>query len=401
MDHFIIVGAGECGTRAAFALREAGFTGRITLVGAEPHLPYERPPLSKPDSGVAQLKLICAMEALDAGKIDYRQGVSVTAIDSHTKSVALSDGETLRYDKLLLATGARPRLLDCPGGDRALYFRTHADAHAIFTQARPGSRVAVIGGGLIGMELAAVLRMKGVSVDVVEAAPKPFGRAVPKAFAETLYQRHIAEGVRFHLGQGVNAIDGEGVILADGSRVTADLVVAAVGVVPNIELAKAAGLETANGIVVDPCLRSSVPDIHAAGDCALVAQPGGGHIRFESWRAARAQAETAARNMVGASEAFSALSWFWSDQYDLGLQVVGFPQATHDVVTRSLPGGGIEFYLENGRLVAAAGLAPGAAVAKDIKLSEMLIEAGAMPDPALLEDPKCNLKALLKSAKAA
>lgn len=401
MVHMIIVGAGECGTRAAFALRERGVTGRITLIGKEARLPYERPPLSKPAGDAVNFKPICSPEALQSDSIDYLQGVSVNSFDAMTKSIELSTGERLEYDKLLLATGSRPRLLDCPGADRLLYFRTYADADMIFMRTQPDVRVAIIGGGLIGMELAAVLRARGIVVNVIEAFPRPFGRAVPRAFAEALYERHLAEGVRFNLGSGVMEIDEQGVVLADGNRVPADLVVAAVGVLPNLELARDAGLKTGNGIVTDPYLRSSDPDIYAAGDCALVERPGSGHIRFESWRAARNQAEIAAHNMVGGAESFSAHSWFWSDQYDLGLQVVGFPQATHSVIRRPLPNGSIEFYLENGRLVAAAGLGTGAAVAKEIKLSEMLIELNVHPDPALLEDPDCNLKSLLRQTRAA
>lgn len=402
MDGIVIAGAGECGTRAAFALRETGYAGNITLVGAEPQLPYERPPLSKPDSGgPTKLKLICAAEALESAGIDYLQGVSVCSFDPDAKVVELSDGRTLPYEKLLLATGARPRVLDCPGAGSALYFRTHADAQAIFSRAAPGQRVAIIGAGLIGMELAATLCKKGVTVSVVESAPRPFGRAVPFGLAHILHQRHIDEGVIFHLGQSVAAIDDEGVILSDGDRVPADLVVGAIGVLPDIDLAKIAGLETGNGIVTDACLRTSAPDVYAAGDCALVTQSGGEKIRFESWRSARAQAEIAARNMAGASEKFSALPWFWSDQYNLGLQVAGFPLAKHQIVRRALPNGYLEFYLDNGRLVAAAGVAVGNNVAKDIKLAELLIAAGIVVDPLMLADEKCNLKTLLRSTQAA
>jgi 3-phenylpropionate/trans-cinnamate dioxygenase ferredoxin reductase subunit len=190
-------------------------------------------------------------------------------------------------------------------------------------------------------------------------------------------------------------------VLADGKQVPADIVVAAIGVVPNVELAQAAGLATDNGILTDSFLRTSDRHIFAAGDCAAVAQPGGGHVRFESWRNARNQAETAARNICGANEAFAAMPWFWSDQYDLGLQVAGVPQPRHQIVLRSLDAGVLEFYLEDGRLVAAAGLGTGNSLAKEIKLAELLIMAGVNPDPADLEDPAVNLKALLKTARAA
>ncbi|OWV74278.1 ferredoxin reductase [Rhizobium sp. N122] len=401
MDGMVIIGAGESGTRAAFALREAGYFGAVTLVGAEPHLPYERPPLSKTVDGAVQMKLICAAEALDAAGITYLQGLSASKLDAGAGTVGLSDGRVLHYDKLLLATGARPRRLTCPGAARALDLRTHADAEAIFARVVPGRSVAIIGAGLIGMELASVLHRKDVSVDVIEAAPKPLGRAVPSRFAEKLHARHAAEGVRFHLDRGVAAIGDDGVTLTDDRLVHADLVVSAIGVLPDIALAEAAGLATGNGILTDAGLRTSAPNVFAAGDCAAVAQPGGGHIRYESWRNARTQAETAARNMAGAAETFGALPWFWSDQYDLGLQVAGLPQPAHQIVLRSAAEGELEFYLDDGRLVAAAGLGIGNGLARDIKLAEMLIAAGISPSLTELADPRVNLKTLLKSARAA
>lgn len=401
MDAIVIIGAGEAGTRAAFTLRETGFAGNITLVGTEPHPPYERPPLSKPLEGAVRMKPICADGALEAARISYRQGVSATRIDAKGRTVRLDDGQVLGYDRLLLATGAQPRTLACPGAAQALNFRTHADAEAIFSRADNGARVAIIGGGLIGMELAAVLRGKGLMVSVIEAAARPLGRAVPPRFAEKIHARHRDEGVHFHLGQGVADITPEAVLLTDGGRVPADIVVSAIGVVPNIALAEAAGLATGNGILTDAFLCTSDPHIFAAGDCAAVSQAAGGHIRFESWRNARHQAEIAARNSLGANEAFAALPWFWSDQYDLGLQVAGLPQPGHQSVIRPLGDGELEFFLEDGQLVAAAGLGVGNTVARDIKLAEMLIAAGINPDPESLADPGVNLKTLLKSARAA
>ncbi|MBB2671934.1 UNVERIFIED_ORG: 3-phenylpropionate/trans-cinnamate dioxygenase ferredoxin reductase subunit [Rhizobium esperanzae] len=401
MDGIVIIGAGESGTRAAFALREAGYRGSVTLVGAEPHLPYERPPLSKTVDGAVQKKLICAPDALDAAGITYLKGLSATRLDADAATVTVSDGRILHYEKLLLTTGARPRRLACAGAERALDFRTHADAEAIFSNITPGRSVAIIGSGLIGMELASVLRSRNVAVSVIEAAPKPLGRAVPVRFADKLHIRHAAEGVRFHLDRAVAAIGDDGVTLTDGSVVPADLVVSAIGVVPDIALAEASGLATGNGILTDAYLRTSAPSIYAAGDCAAVAQSGGGHIRYESWRNARTQAETAARNMAGTAEAFAAIPWFWSDQYDLGLQVAGQPQPAHQSVRRLMPAGELEFYLDDGHLVAAAGLGIGNGLAKDIKLAELLIAAGVSPSPAALADPSVNLKMLLKSARAA
>jgi len=270
MVGIVIIGAGECGTRAAFALREAGYSGSVTLVGAEPHLPYERPPLSKPMSGAVQMKLICAREALESAGIDYLLGLSASKLEAEAGSVILSDGRVLKYEKLLLATGARPRRLTCLGAELALDFRSYADAEAIFSRAAKGRHVAIIGGGLIGMELASVLRGKGTAVSVIEAAPRPLGRAVLTRFAEKLSARHRAEGVHFHLHRGVTAIGEDGVTLTDDSIVPADLVISAIGVSPEITLAGTAGLATDNGILTDMYLRTSVSNIFAAGDCAAV-----------------------------------------------------------------------------------------------------------------------------------
>lgn len=401
MDSMVIIGAGECGTRAGFALREAGWTGPVTLIGAEPGLPYERPPLSKPQGGAVQRKAICTADALAAAAIDYRPGIHATTLEPQASRVVLSDGRTLSYHRLLIATGARPRRLTCPGAVLALDFRSHADALAVFADLSPGTPVAIIGAGLIGMELAAVLNGQGLTVAVIEAGPAPLARAVPPHFAARLTERHQAEGVTLHLGQSVVAIGPQGVTLGSGVTVPAARVVSAIGVLPDVALAQAAGLTTGNGILTDARLQTSAPNVLAAGDCAAVAQPGGGHLRQESWRNARAQAECAARNMLGAAEVFAARPWFWSDQYDLGLQVAGLPQPGHAQVLRDLPEGEIGFYLDAGRLVAAAGLGRGNAVARDIKLAEMLIAAGARPDPALLADPAVGLKALLKTAQAA
>ncbi|WP_426237752.1 NAD(P)/FAD-dependent oxidoreductase [Pararhizobium sp. DWP1-1-3] len=401
MGGFIIVGAGEAGTRAAFTLREAGYYGPIKLIGAETHLPYERPPLSKPDNGALAMKVICSDEALLNAGITYLSGAEVAELDVSGQAIILSDGRSLAYDKLLLATGARPRKLSCPGAGRALDFRTYDDAKVIFDSAYASQSVAIIGGGLIGMELAAMLRGKDVIVSVIETAPKPLGRAVPLRFAAKMHTRHVDEGVDFHLGVGISEILDNTVLLSNGAEVPADVVVAAIGVQPEIFLAEKAGLATGNGILTNPFLQTSYRHIFAAGDCAAVEQHGGGYVRFESWRNARSQAQTAARNMAGAGEAFSAIPWFWTDQYDLGLQVAGLPQPHHQSVVRALPMGELEFYLDEGTLVAAAGLGIGNSVAKDIKLSEMLIAAGVSPDPAALADPGVNLKTMLKTAKSA
>ncbi|MDP5307442.1 NAD(P)/FAD-dependent oxidoreductase [Paracoccus spongiarum] len=402
MDAMVIIGAGECGTRAAFALREQGWDGAITLIGAEAGLPYERPPLSKPLAGAVHRKPICDDAALRAARIDYLPGVSATAVDAPGRSVRLSDGRRLPWHRLLMATGARPRRLACPGAGLARGFRSDADAARIFAGGTAGARVAIIGAGLIGMELAAALRVRGAEVAVVESAAAPLGRAVPPHLAARLHARHLAEGVTFHLGAGVAALEEGGVILADGRRIPADHIVAAIGVSPDTALAEAAGLDCANGILTDRFLCTSHAGILAAGDCASVRDEAGVARRSESWRDARLQAETAARNMLGASQAHVARPWFWSDQFDLGLQIAGRPSTDQAMVRRIIAQDAeLSFHLDGGRLVAAAGLGPGNCVARDIRLAEMLIEADARPDPSALADPAITLKALLRTAKAA
>jgi 3-phenylpropionate/trans-cinnamate dioxygenase ferredoxin reductase subunit len=401
MEQIVIIGAGECGTRAAFALREGGFGGGVTLIGREPHLPYERPPLSKPAEDQARLKLICAPDMIESANIAYHQGLSAEWIDPAERVVATSDGSALPYDRVLLATGAKPRGLTCPGAEHALSLRSFADAERIFSRAVDGRPVVIIGAGLIGMEMAAVLRAKGAAVTVVEAGPRVLGRAVPTVFADQLLARHLAEGVEVLVGQGISAITRDGVALADGRTLPAEMVISAIGVSADMQLAADAGLATGNGILVDAQLRSSDSTIFAAGDCAAVQQSAGGHIRFESWRNARSQAEHAAANMLGAGRAFMAVPSFWSDQYDLTLQVAGMPEAQDTVVGRQSSSGQIAFYLRDGRLMAAAGLGVGNSVARDIKLAEMLIAAETYPDATRLADSSFSLKSLLSRANAA
>ena len=398
----VIVGAGECGTRAAFALRHAGYDGPVTLLGEEAGLPYERPPLSKVDGGHAP-RCVCDLEKLTSAEIAYLPAARAMAVDAGRKTVALQGGSSLRFDRLLLATGARPRALACPGGERAHVFRTFENAKAVHGAAGAGSRVAIVGAGLIGMELAATLSSRGAEVTVIEAAQRPLGRAVPAALAWRLHRRHVEAGVSFVVGAAVDRIDEDTVYLQDGRSVPADVVVVAIGVIPNTSLAEASGLATGNGILVDACLRTSAPDIFAAGDCACLDLGLERPIRYETWRNAQTQGELAGRNMVGRSDAFRRQPWFWSDQYELGLQVVGLPSDEHVRVSRRLSDEAeIEFFLDRrGTLTAAAGLGPGNAVAKEIRIAEMLIDAGTSPSARTLSDPTTNLKVLLKQARAA
>jgi 3-phenylpropionate/trans-cinnamate dioxygenase ferredoxin reductase component len=392
MAGVVIVGAGECGVRAAFALREAGFAGPVTLIGDEPHLPYERPSLSKQYPVAA--KHIAAEEAFVSGGIALLRSQRVTAIDVGGKVVKTEEG-SLAFDKLLLATGATARRF--PGMERALTLRTFDDARAILSTMSGDKHLAIIGGGFIGLELAATARTLGTKVTVIEAANRLMARAVPADIAAVAERRHRSEGVEIILGAHVKEAESGSVTLADGRRIASDIVVAGVGAVPNIALAEAAGLMVENGIVVDECFRTSALDVYAAGDCCAFPYRGK-RVRLESWRAAQDQGNHVARAMLGNDDPYAKIPWFWSDQYDLCMQVTGLPEAGREAVRRDVGEGAFVLFEfgERGILVAAAGIGRGNAVAKDIRLAEMMIERGIAPDPPRLADPSVNLKALLK-----
>lgn len=395
MPGILIIGAGECGVRAAFALRDNGYTDAITLFGDEAQHPYERPPLSK--APTVTTKLIREEAAYDAAGILLRLDTAVTAIDTAGQQIELSDGTRQSYDKLLIATGARARVFPTLASCETL--RTHQQAEAILSRCTPDSHVGVIGGGFIGLELAATARQAGSQVTVFESAPQLMGRAVPADIAAVMQKRHEDEGVKLMLNAQVSSATDRQVTLADGTAMDFDVVVAGVGAVPNTEMAEAAGIETDNGIVVDDCFRTSAPNVFAAGDCCNFSYRGS-RMRLESWRAAQEQGAHAAAAMLGEEQAYASVPWFWSDQYDLSLQVAGIMVDGGILVKRELDKGGvIQFQLDDaGTLVAVAGVGPGNSVAKDIKIAEKLIEKQARPDETLLADKSVNLKSLLKSA---
>jgi len=404
----VIIGAGECGARAAFALRENGYAGPVTLVGQEAHLPYERPPLSKEAltrEEEPEPKWIGLAERFAENGISVLTGRSAVSVDRAGKSVRLSDGSTLAYEKLLLATGALPRQLPLAAnaGPRCVTLRSFDDALAIRRSLVPGMRLIVVGGGFIGLELAASAVKRGASVTVLEALPRVLMRGVPEEIAAAVTARHRAAGADIRTGTGIASISGDAdavrVELADGTELAADILIVGIGAVPVTGLAEAAGLAVENGIAVDRYLRTSDPDIFAAGDCCSFPLEiyGGRRVRLESWRNAQDQGTLAARNMLGSEEPISAVPWFWSDQHELTLQVAGLGEGADRHVRRDLGEGAfILFHLApDGRLLAASGVGPGNAVARDIRLAEMLIAKGARPDPAALASPDVKLKSLL------
>jgi 3-phenylpropionate/trans-cinnamate dioxygenase ferredoxin reductase subunit len=332
-------------------------------------------------------------------------GVNAVAIDRAGHSVALEDGKSLPYDKLLLATGAVPRRLPLPGADggRCVYLRTHDDAVRIRGALTAGSHVAILGGGFIGLEIAASARKRGADVTVIEALPRILKRGVPEEIARVIDARHRAEGVTLICGKGVSAIrehlSGIEIVSTGGSAISADLLVIGIGAVPVTELAQTSGLAIDNGVAVDERLRSSDPNIYAAGDCCSfpLAIYGGRRVRLEAWRNAQDQGNLAARNMLGHDEPISSVPWFWSDQYDLTLQVAGLAEGATTHITRPISDDAfLQFHLaEDGRLLAASGIATGNAIARDIRIAEMLVAKSARPDPAALADPGVKMKSLL------
>jgi 3-phenylpropionate/trans-cinnamate dioxygenase ferredoxin reductase component len=396
----VIVGAGDCGTRAAFTLREEGWDGPVILVGAEPSLPYERPPLSK----TWELKPSCDDAALRQADITLLAGTEATSLEVASHVLELAGGHRLEYRSLLLATGARARRLPF-GGARVHLLRTHADAVALRERLAPGTRVGVIGGGFIGLELASSAVALGCTVTVVELGPRLMGRAVPASIAAVMAQRHIAAGIDVRCGTAVTglaeAASGVTIKLAEGGSVEVDVVLAGVGAEPETALAAAAGIEVSDGIVVDSRFATSAPDVFAAGDCCRYPHPlyDGKLLRLESWRVALEHGAAAARAMLGGAGGYAGVPWFWSDQHDLSLQVTGLTSAAdHEVVRLRSDGVEIWFGLDaSGRLVAAAAAGPGNAVAKDIKLAEMLIARRANPEAAALADPGVALKSILRS----
>jgi 3-phenylpropionate/trans-cinnamate dioxygenase ferredoxin reductase subunit len=302
-----------------------------------------------------------------------------------------------------LATGAVPRRLTIPGSQALRYLRNYGDALALRQRLRPGKRVALIGAGFIGLEVAASAVARGARVSVIEVAPRILIRGVPSEIADHVAARHRTAGVEIVTGVGIARIDatvaGPVVVLANGARIETDLVVAGIGVVPDIALAESAGLTVENGIAVNGRLTSSDPDIFAAGDCCSFphALYGERRIRLEAWRNAQDQGAFAARAMLGASEPYAVVPWFWSDQHDLTLQIAGLVDEGVTTVVRDLgEGARLFFHLAgDGRLVAASGVGPTGKVARDIRLAEMLIARRAMPERESLASPAVKLKALL------
>lgn len=400
----VIVGASHAGAQLALSLRRDGWEGSIVLIGEEDHLPYHRPPLSKDYlSGSKSFESILIRKdaAYEKAGVDVRLGVRVEAIDRQAKSLALSNGETLAYDKLALAIGARVRTIPVPGLDKAGVhgLRTVKDIEEIQRSASGKQRAVIIGGGYIGLETAASLRKMGLGVTVLEMLPRVLARVTAPEVSAFYTRVHGEEGVEIITEASVAEIVGDrkvtAVRCADGAEYPADLVILGTGIVPNIELAETAGLEVGNGIIVDEFARTSDPDIVAAGDCTF--HPSalyGGDVRLESVQNATDQAKTASATICGRLEPYEALPWFWSDQFDLKLQIAGLSQGYDNIVVRGDIAGSRSFsawYFAGEKLLAVDAVND----TRSFMLAKKLL-AGRMPvDKSIVADPEADLKASL------
>ncbi len=403
----VIIGAGQAGGTCGMELHKKGFEGRILIVADEDYIPYKRPPLSKTYfAGEASLESLYVMQQakLDAAGIECMTGVRVDSIDRDNKALALSSGETLNYDKLVITTGSRARPLPVDGADRPNVFmlRNIADVDAIRERCGEGKRIVIIGGGFIGLEAAAVAVKLGMKVTVLEGLERVLARVTAPYTSEFYEKVHRDAGVDLRTGAAVTGLEGDPevthVVLGDGSKIEADLVVIGIGIVPNVELAEAAGLKVDNGIVIDDHCRSSDPDIYAAGDCANHHDHFyGRRMRLESVQNAMDQARTAADNLMGIEAVYDAQPWFWSDQYDLKLQMVGISQGYDDAVVRGNPDekSFSVFYLKDGAIIAMDAISR----PKDFMMSKKLIAERVQPDKEALADENVELKSFLPAAE--
>jgi 3-phenylpropionate/trans-cinnamate dioxygenase ferredoxin reductase subunit len=406
---YVIVGASLAGAKAAEALRAAGYDGRVVLLGTETELPYERPPLSKGYLlGKAERDTIYVhpKEWYTEADIDLRLGVTAIGVDRAAHEVVLADGSRVGYTKLLLTTGSSPRRLQVPGADLdgVLYLRSAGDSDRIKALLAGADRIAVIGAGWIGLEITAAAREAGVGVTVLEAAELPLLRVLGPEVASVFAALHAEHGVDLRFGVQITDITGsegqaDGVRLSDGSRIQADAVIVGIGITPNTELAAAAGLDVDNGIVVDAQLRSSDPDIYAAGDVANAFHPLlGKHIRVEHWANALNQPQAAAKAMAGEHVNYERVPYFFTDQYDLGMEYAGYvePDGYDEVVFRGDVDGRefVAFWLGNGGRV-LAGMNVNVWDVNDA--IQGLVRARQPVDKAALADPGTSLESVAAS----
>ena len=409
----IIIGAGHAGGELAIALRNEGWNGRILLLGEEAHLPYHRPPLSKAylAGSVEKSSLsIRPQMAYDKANVEFFGGVRVLRIDRANKRLELADGKQLAYDKLAIATGGRPRPLYVPNAAAAArcanfhYLRTLDDVELIRAQMAPGKRLAIVGGGYIGLEVAAAAIAQGLKVTVLEALPRVLQRVTAAELSAYYERKHREAGVDIRTNVQVADLEVTGeavsaVICADGSRLETDLVVVGIGLIANTELAAEAGLAVDNGILVNEYAQTSDPDIHAAGDCTNHPNPLlGRRLRLESVPNALEQSRVAAAGMAGKLKAYASVPWFWSDQYELKLKMVGLSEGFERLVLRGDPqtDSFSAFYLKNGKVLAADTVNR----PQDFIAAKRLVAEGIAVTAEQLADDSKPLKELLPTPAA-
>lgn len=399
---FVIVGAGQAGRWLALTLRADGFRGRIVWFGEEPHAPYDRPPLSKAvlkgDVALPQLALVQPDKFAELD-CDFRAGQRVVAIDRTAREVTSNSGERTRYDTLFLAHGGAARMLPgVPAHPRVISLRTWDDAMALKARIGDAQRVLVLGGGWIGLEVAASARTLGREVTLLEAAPRLCIRTVPECVSAWLLELHRQHGIDVRLGDGVQAVQphdgGVRVTLASGASAEGDLLVVGIGLVPHDGLARDAGIECANGVLTDSHGRTSDPHVYAVGDLANAQRADGQRARIESWENAQRQAVAAAKAALGLPHDPEAEGppWFWSDQYDDNLQLLGTPTAQMQLVERHVPARRqhLYFFCEGGKVRALAAINGG----RDVKITRKWMLQGRYPDPAALADTSVDLNKL-------
>ena len=398
---FVIVGANLAGGAAASTLRQEGFDGRVVMIGAEAHPPYERPPLSKQYLRGEQTENAYLRQPpwYEENQVDLLLSTRAERVDPEARVVRLEGGETVPFDKALIATGGRNRRLTQPGADLpgVHQLRTIEEADAIRAEVEPGRRAVIVGAGFIGSEVGASLRKLGVEIDVIDQGRLPLLRVLGPEIGQIYADIHREHGVRFHSEQGCKRFEGDGrveaVVTTAGTRIECDFVVAGVGIEPATEVVEGTDVEVENGILVDQWCRTNAPGVFAAGDVANHSHPlFGRRLRVEHWDNALKQGAAAARNMMGKDLPFDDPHWFWSDQYEYNLQYLGHAIAWDELVVRgSLEGRSfVAFYLKDGLVEAVVGLDRG----RDVRRSTGLIRARRPVDPAVLRDEDLDLKAL-------
>jgi 3-phenylpropionate/trans-cinnamate dioxygenase ferredoxin reductase component len=397
---FIIVGASLAGAKAAEELRERGFEGRLVLIGSEPDRPYERPPLTKDylrGESEREKAFVHDPGFYEEHQIELLSGVTVTRIDPGHSRITLEDGEQLEYDQLLLTTGAQPRRISVPGAnlDGIHYLRTLGDSSVLRERLNIGGRVAVVGAGWIGSEFAASARQRGLEVTLIDPLELPNGRIFGPQVGTFYRDVHAQHGVELLLGDGVESFEGDGAVArvktTSGKTVECDFAVVGIGVAPRVDLARDAGLEVDDGILVDEQLRSSVPNIFAAGDVAGAWHPFfDQRIRVEHWANALNQGPAAARSMLGDDAPYDRLPYFFSDQYDVGMEYSGHAREWDRVVIRGDRGKGefIAFWLQEGRVLAGMNVN----VWDVNEQVQALIRSRRQVDPSALTDPDTPLE---------